>query len=262
MKPENPKPLGHDVVLEYIPLLVNGSLDKDTKASVEAHIHSCKECQLELSFERSVQSATKPGKDVSSLAMSNLKKVNEKIDALTDTAADSKSSDTLKDRVGGFFQSLFPPSPVLGGAMAMGVCAIFAVSFLHQPAIDDYPVGTTRGIERPSVIDGKPVGTTSGEQQDCDAGSVDNVQNFEYQIAHSASTADISSRIESVIEGIVPDTHYILDSDGQSQLKVTLDVTTCDSVNHELKRQFEESIEGVDSVKMRNLSLSDRSDTQ
>ena len=69
MKPENPKPLGHDVVLEYIPLLVNGSLDKDTKASVEAHIHSCKECQLELSFERSVQSATKPGKDVSSLCL-------------------------------------------------------------------------------------------------------------------------------------------------------------------------------------------------
>jgi len=154
----------HKEWFELLPLYVNRSLDAEKTLAVEKHLKKCIECQNELSFERSMQESISAVSDVdvAEISQRNLPKFNTQLDQLIakKSVADasiadnemsihtqSKNSIPLMQRVYNYGRTLLTPRPALGGALALGCCALVVVSVISRSGDSGQTQSPLRGCE-------------------------------------------------------------------------------------------------------------------
>ncbi len=158
----------HEDFFGLLPLYVNHSLDKVKMLAVEKHLNHCVECQAELAFERSLQESINANEiDVTEISQRNLMKFNAQLDQrLADKShfqasqleasivkselpvqGNNVSGNPLMERILDYGRTLLTPRPALGGALALGCCAVVVVSVLSRSIDGGETQSPLRGCE-------------------------------------------------------------------------------------------------------------------
>ena len=243
--------LEHAQVLEYLPQFVNKTLEPALSSRVEKHLSACDDCTSALEFEQKLQLAAARQDDVSAIAMRNLEKLNARIEASIQAgssdeqapAAGKRGRDhSVVSRLQRLLQSLVP-SPQLGGALAMGVCAVFVFGVLSP----SNPVGEYEGP-------GSSV-NTRGDKPDndpvCKSSEDVVMESYQYHVEPAGSKALDSTHVDRVVSDTLPGSDYSLSVQDDGSLLLTLDINRCGVDGHRLRRTLQEQVS--ETVSMKNV---------
>jgi len=207
----------HEELMLLLPLYVNHSLDKVKTLAVEKHLKNCIECQNELAFEKSVQDSISANEtDVADISQKNLAKFNAQLDqqlaqkSKTDREIDrsnqpiqskNASSNSLVERLLDYGRTLLTPGPALGGALALGLCAVLVVNVLSRPGDNGQLQSPVRGCEH-------------------------EVKQHEVRIA-TTNTDGVSGRATDILQELFPDSQFTVEALGNDNVLVNLTGDIC-----------------------------------
>lgn len=207
----------HEELLLLLPLYVNQSLDKVKTLAVEKHLKNCVECQNELIFEKTLQESINANEiDVPEISQKNLVKFNAQLDqriaeksnfgaqiAKSESPIQNRktSNSSLIERLFDKGRTLLTPSPALGGALALGCCAVLVVSVLSRSGDDNQMQSPLRGCEHV-------------------------IKSHELRIATS-NTDGVSGSAKSILQERFPDSPFTVETLGPGNVVVNLTGDTC-----------------------------------
>lgn len=207
----------HEALLLLLPLYVNHSLDSVKMHAVEKHLESCVECQNELIFEKSLQDSINTNEiDVPEISQKNLAKFNVQLDqriakksnidaqfSKSDSPVQSQkaNSRSLTEQLMAYGRTLLTPGPALGGALALGCCAVLMFSVLSRSGNDDQMQSPVRGCEHV-------------------------VKQHELRIS-ARKTDGVSSSAKNIIKERFPDSLFTVETLGAGNVVVNLTGDTC-----------------------------------
>lgn len=153
----------HEDYFGLLPLYVNNSLGKVKMLAVKKHLNNCVECQTELAFERSLQESISANEiDVTEISQRNLMNFNAQLDrrlaeksqAETSIAksdfpvqGNHASGNPLIERIFDYGRTLLTNGTTVGGALALGCCAVVVVSVLSRSINGGETQSPLRGCE-------------------------------------------------------------------------------------------------------------------
>lgn len=158
----------HEEFFEQLPLYVNHSLDTVNTLAIEKHLKECVDCQAELAFEKSLQESINANDtDVAEISQRNLMKFNAQLDERlaeesqvetsvakselpvqrNNVQSNTARGRSLIERIFDYLRPLLTQGPAIGGALALGCCAVVVVSVLSRSIVGGEAQSPLRGCE-------------------------------------------------------------------------------------------------------------------
>jgi hypothetical protein len=144
----------HQVTQELIPWYVNGTLDADEAAVVEAHLETCAECRAEMKADTTLSDMMVATPSDVELGWATLKKRIES-QALRPRGGARRTAVPLRRRLSVLGRAVAAPSrgwTVVAQAASLVLVAGFAWTWVNQPHAQYHVLSSPKAVSRGNVV--------------------------------------------------------------------------------------------------------------